>query len=224
MAGFIVMLVACPAGAGEVEARDPALGTMGWKEFSFSNIDPAEFTRLDNETIRVRSRDSASMLFRELGQPERDRRFLKWRWRVDKAVPPTDLREAGKDDRDISIHLWFPQDEKGGLFSALGRAVAKAMGAPTTGKAISYIFGGRGERGARLSNPFREGEAVYIILRPSGSALGTWFDEKVDFAADFERAFAMPAPRPAYIAISTDSDDTDTETDGTVGNLRFSVE
>lgn len=200
---------------------DPNLARAGWKEFIFSDISPARFRDAGEGVLDIRSRDGASILFRELTDAERAGRFLRWRWRVDQSVPPTDLLVVGMDDRDLAVHIWFPEENTDGVFAALGRSFAKAMGAPTTGKALSYIFGGRGERGQQLSNPFREGEAVYIILRPSGTDKAEWFGEKIDIANDYERAFGRPAPSPSYVAVSTDSDDTGTVSAGQIAGLRF---
>ena len=216
-----VMLSAIPAAAGEAPAADGALAAKDWREFTFDGIQPARFRAASGDTIDVASKDGASMLFRELSPSEREGRYVSWRWRVDTSVPATNLGQAGKDDRNLALHVWFPEGGEGGLFSALSRAFSKALGAPVTGKAISYIFGGLGKRGDSLANPFREGEAVYVILRPAGSELGQWFDEKVDIVGDFERAFGMPAPKPTHVAISTDSDDTDTESAGVISAIRF---
>lgn len=206
------------AGHGDV---DPALAAAGWKAFEFSNIRPASFAKSDDGGLDVRSRDGASIIYRMLSAQEMQCRKLKWRWRVEQSVPATDLTEVGKDDRDIAVHLWFPEQEKGGMWKALGRAFSAAAGLPVTGKALTYVFGGKGARLESAVNPHSGLDGVMIMLRPTGTPLGKWFEEEIDFAADYQKAFGTPAPQPAYIAISTDSDDTDTESAGRVARIMF---
>lgn len=220
--GLSLALAASLASAGEITANDPELARQGWREFTFNGIEPAAFRHGLEGAIEVRSKNGASMLFKEIPASEEAVSTFRWRWRVDTAVPATDLSMVGKDDRNLALHVWFPETGGGGLFSSLSRALSKAVGSPFTGKGISYIFGGKGERGQRLANPFRKEDAVYVILRPSGTATGQWFDEQVDLSGDYQRAFGKPAPRPSHLAISSDSDDTHTESAGLVSEIRFS--
>ena len=63
-----------------------------------------------------------------------------------------------------------------------------------------------------------------MLLRPSGTATGQWFSERVDFAADYRRAFGKAAPKPMYVAVSADSDDTGTRGTARIADIRFSRE
>lgn len=48
----------------------------------------------------------------------------------------------------------------------------------------------------------------FIVLRPADAPRRRWFDEHVDLAADYLRAFGGKAPQLLAVAISSDSDDT----------------
>jgi hypothetical protein len=214
-------LWALPADASETHALDPTLAASGWMELTIPGKTPAIYRLTDDGDLDVRSKAGVSILYRMLAPKERNCRVLAWRWRVDEAVPATDPAEAGKDDRDLAIHIWFSDDEGGGLWKALGRAVAEILGVPPMGKALTYVFGGTGERHRRLVNPHHDPDGILVVLRPTGTQTGKWFDERIDFAADFERAFGKVPSKPMYVALSTDSDDTGTRTVGRIAELTF---
>ena len=65
---------------------------------------------------------------------------------------------------------------------------------------------------------------MMYILRPVDAPIGRWFDEKVDFIADFEAAFGYPAPAPCYIAISGDADDTESVSEASIVGIMFGNE
>ena len=48
-----------------------------------------------------------------------------------------------------------------------------------------------------------------------------WYDERIDFRADFERVFGYPPPAPDFIAVSGDSDDTMQRSSGRIAGLMF---
>ena len=65
---------------------------------------------------------------------------------------------------------------------------------------------------------------MMYILRAGEAPTGRWFDEKVDFVADFKMAFGYPAPAPSYIAISGDADDTDSASEALIAGIMFGDE
>jgi hypothetical protein len=210
-----------PAHATESNALDPALAALGWAELAVPGKTPATYRLTDVGDLEARSKAGVSILYRALTPNERNSRVLTWRWRVDEAVPATDPADAGKDDRDLAVHIWFPDDEGGGLWKRIRRGITNVLGVPPVGKALTYVFGGTGERHRRLVNPHHDPDGVLIVLRPTGTEIGKWFDERVDFAADFEQAFGEAPPKPMFVAVSTDSDDTETRAVGRIANLAF---
>ena len=220
LAGWLAAL-AVPADASETHALDPALAAAGWMELTIPGKTPALYRLSDDGDLEVRSKAGVSILYRMLAPKEQNCGVLAWRWRVDEAVPATDPAEAGKDDRDLAIHIWFTDDERGGLWKGLARAVTKILGIPPMGKALTYVFGGTGERHRRLVNPHHNPGGVLVVLRPTGTEIGKWFDERIDFAADFEQAFGKAMPKPMYVALSADSDDTGARSVGRISELTF---
>ena len=59
------------------------------------------------------------------------------------------------------------------------------------------------------------------ILRSGHALTGRWFTEKIDIAADFERAFGYQAPPPMYIMVSPDTDDTAGRSIGWIADITF---
>jgi hypothetical protein len=220
LAGWLAVLV-LPADATETHGLDSALAASGWMELTIPGKTRAIYRLTDDGDLEARSNAGVSILYRMLAPKEQNCRVLTWRWRVDQAVPATDPAEAGKDDRDLAIHIWFPDNEGRGLWRGLGRTVTKALGVPPIGKALTYVFGGTGERYRRLVNPHHDPDGVLVVLRPTGTETGKWFDERIDFAADFEKAFGKAPPKPMYVALSADSDDTGTRTVGRIAELTF---
>jgi hypothetical protein len=220
LVGWLAAL-ASPTQATETHALDPALAALGWAELTLPGKRPATYRLTDDGVLEARSEAGVSFLYRTLAPNEQNGRVLTWRWRVDEAVPATDPAVAGQDDRDLAIHIWFPDDEGGGLWKSIRRGVAKVLGFPAIGRALTYVFGGTGERHRRLVNPHHDPGGVLIVLRPTGTEIGKWFDERVDFVADFVQAFGRAPPKPRFVAVSTDSDDTGTRAAGRIADLIF---
>ena len=163
------------------------------------------------------------LLYREVPPTEGKNQLLSWRWRVDKSMPPTDLALKGSDDRPLALHVWFPADpDRTGWWQRLSRvALDLAIDAPVPGKWLTYVWGGIGSRGDSLVNPYSGPDGVIYILRSGNAPTGRWFNETIDIAADFERAFDYPAPAPIYIAISADADDTESSSVALIADIRF---
>jgi len=128
---------------------------------------------------------------------------LNWRWRVDKAIAPSPQDRVGRNDRPLAVHLWFPPPAaQRSLLERLGGV----FGYPAIGRVMTYVWGGTSERGTVIRHPhFDEGRL--IILRGTEAQAGTWYDESIDFAADYRRAFGEAPPDRLYLAISADTDD-----------------
>ena len=166
------------------------------------------------------------MLYRSVAQDEKARRFLTWRWRVDQTMPPTDLSRQGGDDRPLAVHLWFPlPDERADFWDRLKTPLQRLFtDLPVNGQVLTYVWGGKGDRGEKILNPFLDGRGMMIILRDGTTETGQWFDEKIDFASDFRMAFGFAAPLPEALAVSGDADDSQGRSLGVVAHLAFADE
>lgn len=202
----------------------PDLGGAGWKVLGFPGKAETRFVGRADGVIEVTAVNSVALLYREVPAADRGVRYLSWRWRVDNTTAPTDLSRKGHDDRPLALHIWFRDDPRDGdLWRRMRRGVmAGLFGVPLTGKVVTYVWGGIGRRGDRIVNPYIERDGVMYILRPGDAPTGRWFKERVDIAADFERAFGYPAPAPMYISVSADADDTESSSAALVADIMFS--
>jgi hypothetical protein len=197
------LLLALPAGAARAESLDPRLAAQGWRLRAVPGRAPALFEAGEGGEVRVRAERAVGFLARAFEAPPGP---LAWRWRVDAAPPPTDLGRRGGDDRPLALHLLFA-DPASGPMAALRRAMRGALlpeGA--AGKALTYVWGGA-LPGGPFPNPYAPREGALVVLRGAEAPLGTWFEERVDVARDFARAFGGEAPPLTHIAISADTDD-----------------
>lgn len=201
----------------------PALEKAGWRELVFRGRQANHF-EARGEGVGVVSRQSVSVLWRDVEAAPSSTPLLRWRWRVEEAVPATDLSRKGGDDRSLAVYVAFAFDEaKAGLWERTKRA---ALGAftddPLPGRVLTYVWGGEGPEGW-FTNPHLPGGGMLRILRGQGAPQGRWLDEEVDLAADYRAAFGSAPTMVTGLGISADSDDTGTLAAGEVAGLDFAA-
>ncbi|MGD1934673.1 MAG: DUF3047 domain-containing protein [Candidatus Phaeomarinobacter sp.] len=193
-----------------------AIERDGWRLLGVPGVKESAIGWQDDDTMEVISDSSVAFYYREV-MPETQ--TLSWRWRVMDAGVQTDLRTPGEDDRPVALHLWFPKDDESG--SLFGWA-ASLLGYPPVGRAITYVWGGTEPRGTAFINPhLADSQGMIIVLRTTAASEDGWAEETVDFAADYERYFGGPSPKPSHIAISGDSDDLGGLRSARISDLRF---
>jgi len=215
----VAIALAMPAG-GVFAANDtdPVLSSDGWRVLSVPGQASARFLPGATGEIEVHTDRSVGFLYRAVSADEASG-SLTWRWRVDKSGPQTDQADKGKDDRPLAVHLWFPMADGDGSFTDW---LYDLFGFPAVGNALTYVWGGRSEVGTVLANPhLPPGRGVITIAASSPDATGSWLVQNHDYAADFERHFGRPAPKPDYIAISGDTDDVGGMSLARIADLRF---
>jgi hypothetical protein len=214
-------LLILTAAVASASALDPALERDGWFLETVAGAAPARFARAEDGAIAVAADNAVGFLVRRL-PPQTAAPLLSWRWRVDRMPPPSDLRQAGGDDRPLAVHVVFPPLDDGGLVEAIVRGVRRAVGgALLSGRVITYVWGGTEARGARFRSPYLPQDAGIVVLRGVEAPLGEWFDESVDVAADFRAAFGAAAPAPRFLVVSSDTDDRGGGARGMVDRLGF---
>jgi hypothetical protein len=191
-------LAARPA-AAEILRFEP--GLSGWTAVQFPGIAPAHFAAAGDASLAIATDSAAGMLWRPLSGAAKQVRAAHWRWRVDEGVAPTDLTRRGADDRAIGIYFVFsdrPELANGPLETLASSSVT----------ALVYVFGGNAPRGSVTASPHMGGRGKFIALRPADAGKRVWYDESVELAPDYARAFGRPLPVLIGVAISSDSDDT----------------
>lgn len=200
----------------------PDLKKAGWRVHTPRGQQPVNFDVEADGSLTVSADGAVSFLYATVAETPESFRALSWQWFVDQDFPGTDLSVPGADDRALAVHVYF-SDENPSLMRRLGRGMASMFGAPVSGRALTYVWGGKRPVGSVIPNPFMDKGDGAIIIRRSGPAEGTgvWIDEKIDVAADYQSAFGEGAPRITVVAVSADTDDTEAFSQARIRGLQL---
>jgi hypothetical protein len=201
----------------------PDLAAAGWRELGVSGKPGNRFVGRPDGSIEVISSSSVSRLYRPIEVDLDATPVLRWQWRVDDPVPPTDLTTKGEDDTALTIYVGFPWDPDHASFTErLTRPLVEAyLGDDAPGRVLAYVWGGKQRRGEAVKSPHLRSSGFMRVLRPADSPSGEWFEERVDVAKDYREAFGEDPPDPSQLAISADTDDTRSSSRGFVKDLAF---
>ena len=197
-------------------ATGPALAgpvsfSSGWNEQRLSLFRSNDYRFGDQ--LGIVSDGAVSLAWKPLPRSEWAARSAFWSWRVDESVPATDLGRKGGDDRNISLYFVFlPEAEANALE---GANIRQLMGNDAV-RILQYVWGGNHGRDEIIGSPYAPGQGVTVALRQAGTGA---FNEDVDLAADFRRAFGGQAGSLVGLAVSADSDDTETAIRAAIGGL-----
>lgn len=202
----VLALTAATATAG------PISFSSGWQEQRLSLFSSNDYSFGQN--LGLVSDGSVSIAWSRVGRMDWDASGAAWSWTVEQSVPATDLSQKGGDDRNISLYFVFvpesiaPSLEGANIRSLLGNDDVRIM---------QYAWGGNHGRGQVIQSPYGpRGQGVTIALRQAGTGS---FNENVDLAADYARAFGGEKGALVGLAVSGDSDDTNTMIRAAIGNL-----
>jgi len=220
--GSLGLLLALMPGSA-LAVVGPELEAAGWRELPNPHKQENVFSRGPEGAIEVVSKDSVSTLYRPVEADLAERPVLRWRWRVDEAAPATDLAAKGEDDCSLALYVGFPYDPgQASFFERLKRPLVESWaGAEAPGRVLRYVLCGRHERGEVVESPYLGSAGAIEILRPADAATGQWFEEQVDLAADYRRAFDEEPPDPSQIAIQADTDNTASQSRASIADLAF---
>jgi hypothetical protein len=195
-------------------AFGPSLSASGWQDFPYRNLKQVEFTAEGADTLRLRSDHAASLIWRQLPSDFSGGGVAQWRWKVDQAVPPTDLSDRGADDRSIALYFLFADSA-----SAANDPPKSMRSAMMSGRALIYVWGSDEAAGSVIRSPSMFGRGQLVVQRPAASPTNTWISESVDLRADFRRAFGREPGPLVGVGVSADSDNTGTVAEATLSNL-----
>ena len=180
----------------------PDLKAAGWRELEVSGKKANRFVGQPDGSIEVISASSVSRLYRTLQVDLKATPELAWQWRVDEAVPPTDLTRKGEDDTALTIYVGFPWDpERASFTERLKRPLVEALaGENAPGRVLAYVFGGKQPRGEVVASPHLGSAGFMRVLRPADSPTGEWFEERVDLAKDYRQGFGEDPSNPVQLS------------------------
>ena len=197
-----------------------------WQHTPLPKVERAtRFEIVRDDAMRVlqaSAEGSASTLTHGLDIDPAQTPLLRWRWKVSKAVPGSDLRSKERDDYAARVYVFFDYDTRR---LPLGERMAFAAGRMLYGEqlpaaALCYVWGTAQPPGTIAPNAYTD-RLRMIVLRSGDELAGQWVEENRDVAADFEAAFGEPAPRITGIAVGADTDNTGASVFTRFGDFSF---
>lgn len=190
----------------------PVSFASGWQEQRLSLFSSNDYGFGANLTMV--SQGSVSIAWTRVARDDWASRAASWSWQVDQSVPPTDLSVKGGDDRNLSLYFVFVPEA---LAPGLEGANIRNLLGNSDVRIIQYAWGGNHAAGQVIPSPYGPpGQGVTIALRQAGTGA---FNENVDLAADYARAFGGAPGALIGLAVSGDSDDTSSVIRASLGNL-----
>jgi hypothetical protein len=175
-----------------------------WEELTFPNRSANDWS-VEGETVRVASRSSVSVLYRQVDLPAAAAEQVTWRWCAQGALPATDLTRRGGDDRAIALYLGF-SDPEGEVRRSLIERVRERFTGTTPDRVLIYIWGGAAPTGWLPSPHLGERGAIRVVR--TAAEVGRCFEELVDAVEDFRAVWGREPGRLTQLALSADTDDT----------------
>jgi hypothetical protein len=168
-------------------------GLDGWEQVRLDRRQTSYTTAAagGDQVLVATSENSAAAFVRELETPVPARATMRWRWRVTASLTENEReRERRGDDYAARVFVTFG----GEPFDRSTRA-------------LSYVWAGREQIGARYRNPVAKNVAT-IVLQSGDGAAGRWVREQRDLVRDYREAFGEDPPEITGIAVLVDTDDT----------------
>jgi len=220
LAGFVC---ATAASAAEVVLSSPA--TDVWRTLDFPKISQhTNYAVVHDdgvEAFKAEANCSASARYLPLSHIDLTQTpRLRWRWKVEHPLRPTDERVKTGDDFAARVYVLFQFDPQHATVWQKVRhhLAATRYGDLAPGNVITYVWSSREPAGARWESPYAAGSQLISL---GSGALPEWTEETVDVAADYSAAFGHAPPPVDAIAVMTDTDNTCQRTTAYYAAFRF---
>lgn len=198
---------------GRIEGADsaspiefPPARMIQWEEHSFGAATSYRLTEADGRAAvhAVCDDRAASGLFHEQAIDLNRTPILEWSWRVDETLSGIDETARSGDDYPARIYV---VDE--------WRLLRWRT------RAINYLWASEQPAGSHWPNAYNSRVHMVAVRAGVPDEPGTWFTERTNLRADFERVHGHEPDRITHVAIMTDCDDTGQRTEAWYGAIRF---
>lgn len=163
----------------------------------------------DIKVVKAESNASASGLTKSIQFSPKEYPYLSWRWKVNKAIPGTDVTSKSGDDYAARVYVIFKYD-----VNDLSKAERSRVNLYKFFKGklpplatLNYIWGNKMAVGRIVSSPYTN-RVKMVILRNKDSSLQQWHMEERNIYEDYKAAFGEEPKDVMSIAIMTDTDNT----------------
>jgi predicted nucleotidyltransferase len=196
-----------------------------WTETRLPNVEPARMAIVDaagERVLRIDADAAASSLALPLSVEVAGDMRLSWRWKVANVVQRGDIATKAGDDLAARLYVFFdPPMESLTLAQRTKLRLARWLyDGPVPAAALCYVWGNAEPVGTSAWSAYTDRVRV-IVLRNADDPMDRWQVEQRDVAADFERAFAMPAPPISGLAVAADTDQTGERVTAWFGDIRL---
>jgi hypothetical protein len=235
--GLAALLPPRPGRAGTVRTTVPpfssaALGARtvdGWQHQRLPKVERAnEHEIVADETgtpvLQIRSAASASSWLTRLDVDAHERPWLRWRWKVERSLPGSDLRRKAGDDHAARLYVIFDLPlERLSLADRLRISAARALtGTDLPAAAICYVWGHVQPAGSTAWNPYTD-RVRMVVLDSGDERAGQWQRHGRHLLQDWTEAFGGPMPRVSGLAVGADTDNTGDRVTSWFGDLELSA-
>lgn len=185
----------------------------GWKPFILSKIKRLTsyivLKQGNGYVLKASSAQAASGIYKELDLDLREYPVLSWRWKVSGVLKNGNALKKSGDDFSARVYVAFEfEPEKASRIEKIKYMALKSIyGENLPGKAITYIWANRLEKGKVTPNPFL-GQSMMIAVESGPEHVNRWVQEERNVYEDFRRCFNDDPPRVTGIIIMTDTDNT----------------
>lgn len=202
-------------------------GGSGWRHQTLPKVERAnEFAVVADEgrpVLHVRSASSASSWVAPTEVDAQRLPFLRWRWKVSRSLPGSDLRTKQGDDYAARLYVFFDLPlERLSLGDRLRIQASRTLsGVEVPAAALCYVWGRVQPAGAAAWNPYTD--RVHMIVVDSGDAAARqWRAVSRDLRRDWQEAFGGPLPMISGVAVGADTDNTGDTVQAWFADLEFS--
>lgn len=175
--------------------------------------------------LRVKADKSWGSVAHPMSETIKPSSVIKWRWRLEQALPKADIRAKPSEDSPLKVCLSFdmpaesiPSGERG-LFK-LAQFFSREK-IPTA--TLCYIWGAKEAIGYEQASLFTA-RVRFIVLANEGTPLKTWVSKERNIYTDFLKAFGHEAgtvPALSAILVGADADNTQGSSTGYVGDAQL---
>ena len=185
--------------AGELE---------GWEERAFAGRTEYRIVEVDGRSaLRAQSHGAASGLVKEAQVDLRQTPFLRWSWKVERALAGLDERSKGGDDYAARVYVIL----SGGLRFWETRS-------------LNYVWSGSQPRGSSWPNAFAGNNVVMLAIAGKEDPTGQWMSVKRDLREDLRRYLGVEVERIDAVALMTDTDNSGQSTSAYYGDISFTAD
>jgi len=195
-----------------------------WDVLTFASIDEhTEYSLVNDNDIKVvkaESNESASGLTKKIQFNPKEYPYLSWRWKVNKAIPGTDVTSKSGDDYAARVYVIFEYDVKDLPKAEQSRVKLYKFfkGKLPPLATLNYIWGNKAGLGQIVSSPYSD-RVKMIILQNKDSSLQQWHMEERNIYEDYKAAFGEEPKDVTSIAIMTDTDNTSAMAESYFGDI-----